>query len=557
MTNFKQVNISDYPAHILKTYSNSAKQKLAERAIDNQDYKGLEHILKFIEYPTDIIYKAIEKLDVEAIKIITKKVAELDFSYYKDGTYVNPYIAHDLFDQEIIYDIADKDAKRIEILKILLNSKTKESITLQNLQILADHISKIEFEDFVKAKELDLTSDEFKGLELSQYKMDGLEAVVKLDEHNPTTLNFLLSRTFSSELTADQLKTIYTDLYNLDPIAKEMLIYTAALISQNNSLKIGFTNGTSSYYCAPGNIINIGNNFINDKIFNIQSVLIHEIGHFVYHNLFHNEAMPFTFKHIYQYIQEFAQKYINDPYIGSTSGYLFFSENKYIDLKPLILPIMQYEKNARLPVDKAAELLLVNKNEYNHYLFSDEYSEYFKDNSYIDLFFLNSIAGFQADRSYNTTVQDHVFNNILRIYLSEQNSCENYNPYSVEFSRDDIIKWSSEQFLPELITRLNLSNTQIHFLDRIADYINRGHHLLDQSFNSKLKNEKYAELIVRAMELKAAGLGPELTDSFKGIEHFHIVAVSPLICQVIQESNVVSMPFDYDLPGTSYNCLEE
>lgn len=53
-------------------------------------------------------------------------------------------------------------------------------------------------------------------------------------------INLLLSRTFSTLITKIQARTMYNKLFNIDPIAKQMLAYTAMKIAQNNSIKIVF-----------------------------------------------------------------------------------------------------------------------------------------------------------------------------------------------------------------------------------------------------------------------------------------------------------------------------
>jgi hypothetical protein len=421
-------------------------------------------------------------------------------------------------------------------------------------------ISKQEFEEFCKNKALDITTEKFKNLELSQYKFEGLEPLLKLEDGNHTVLNLLLSRTFSDKLNMQEIKEIYTKLYNLDDIAREKLIYTAALISQNNTIKIVFGEGTSSYYAAEQNIIKVENNFISEPIFNTESVLIHEIGHFVYEQINNNKALPFSLKSLKTLAKNIAKNIaedFEDPFIQATAIYKIISDQKQISqfmntAKDQTTEILEYEKVARVPVDKAAELLLVDSKEYDKYLFTQEYTEYFKLNSYIDLFFLNALAGFKADKVACQATADHVFDNILKMYMSLHNTCANTHPFLPDITRAEIEKWATEEYLPQIVKELNLSSEQVHFLDRIADYINRGEHLLDDSGD---ENDKYVELIVRSQELKAAGLSSELTDSFKGLDQFHITHVSQHICEAIQSSEVASMVFDIEMIGEAYECL--
>lgn len=582
--NFNNIALVDYPLNVLKGFSIRVKEELAERAVKTQDYAGLENIIKVIDYLGNILNEAVERLDVKAVKLIVE--AKSKGSYYQIGSSISDNMIRELFAEKLIqeFDESIANEKRIEILRILLNAKDKDKISLLDLQKLADVVPQQEFEEFCKAKELDLSVAKFKNLELSVYKFAQLDPVLSLENNEKTILNLLLSRTFSDKLTLDELKKVYTKLYELSSISKEMLTYTAALISQGNSIKILFAQGTSSFYSKEQNIIKIDNMFIGENIFNTESVLIHEIGHFVYHQIFKMDATPFNFLLLKNIIQDFYQEHketLEDPFMKKTFNYELKQDKTLVSSlvnsleEQIIGPILSYEAKARIPVDKAAELLLVESGEYAKYMFTQEYTEYFKTHSYIDLFYLNSLAGFQTDKktSCNTTMPDHVFDNILKIYLAQQDACPNdpfstesylnNNPFAIEPTREGIVKWAEEEFLATLVKELNLSPTQIHFLDRIADYINRGDHLLDNKYiynyhyheEIDVDNEKYAELIVRCSEFKAAGLEKDLSDTCQGLDSYHIEHVSPSICAIIQTTEVAAMPFDAGMIGENYTCL--
>jgi hypothetical protein len=557
MPNFKKVNLVDYPAYLLKSYSISAKSELAERAIDKKDYSGLKHLLNNMDDIASVVYEAIDRLDVEAIKLVVDRAKKIDKSWYKDGSYINEQQINNLFNNNdhIINNISDIKGKRVEILKILLAAK--EYITPKELQKLANILSKQEFDDFCKDKNIDLSEEKFKSLELSQYELDSMNPVLTLkSETSYTSLDLLLSRTFSDKLSLEQLKNIYLNLYKLDPIAKEMLVYTAALISQDNNLRIMFKEDMDSSYLPEQNIIKIDSNFIKETVLNIESVLIHEIGHFIYYQALSNDAMPFSLAPITALVQGYRaeyKEYINDPFLDSTVQYkIFFNSTGMQDIAEVIKPVINYEEAARKPIDKAAELLNMDSAEYNKYLFTQEYTEYFKANSYIDLFYLNGQAGFKIETNSSAIIPDNVFDNVLNIYLSKQDiSLE--NPF-IQETREDIIQWAVEELLPNLVRELQLSPKQIHYLDRVADYVNRGNHLLGE-YSAWNDNEKYVELIVRAMEFKAAGLGSDLTDPFQSLEQFHIEHVSPVLCETILSSEVASLQFDIDMVGEVYICL--
>ena len=258
--------------------------------------------------------------------------------------------------------------------------------------------------------------------------------------------------------------------------------------------------------------------------------------------------MPFDINPLIKFLQPAIKDIENDQFFNKDATILYrilSDQNKIENLYNLSIPFLQYEVAAKKPIDKAAELLLVNKAEYDKYLFTQEYTEYFKQNSYIDVFFLNADAAFSTEKKTESSTPDHVFDNILSIYLANHDDCTINNPFSKITTREEIIRWTVEEFLPKIVTELNLSPKQIHFLERIADYINRGEHLLEGSGScSNNENEKYVELIVRAMELKAAKVGDDITASFQSLEQYHIQYVSPAICTAIENSGIDSMKFD-------------
>ncbi len=197
------------------------------------------------------------------------------------------------------------------------------------------------------------------------------------------------------------------------------------------------------------------------------------------------------------------------------------------------MTIKTYEQAARKPIDTAAELLHFNIDEYAKYNYTQQYTEYFKDNSYIDLFYLNGAIKLDIETKFNSSnIPDYIYNPLVKIYLEER------SPYNIELSsKEEIINWNLEQFLPKIIYDFNLSPYEIHFLERIGDYVNRGDHILDKTYNYRVSSkvsEKYVELIVRSMELKASNI--EIDNCFKELDNFHSMFVSPYINKEIHDA---------------------
>ena len=118
-----------------------------------------------------------------------------------------------------------------------------------------------------------------------------------------------------------------------------------------------------------------------------------------------------------------------------------------------------------------------------------------------------------------------------------------------------VFTWATEQFLPKLVREFGYSPTEIHFLERFADYVNRGTHLLSEKGREEDDYERHVELTVRASELRAAGVEQEIIDSFEYLERFHIKTASPKICDFIHASDVVALSFDNNILGQNYTCL--
>ena len=265
---FSKITVCDYPSNILKAYSGNARYKLALQSLIEKDYLALRCSLKHMDDFYGILNDSVERLDLEAVKLIVARAENSDRKYIKDGSYINQYLLRHLLDKNSearFLQIENADKKRAEIFKVLLKSKETSNITLQELQKLADILPKEQFEGFCKSKDIDITCDKFKDLELSQYSLEGLTQLLKLENQTNNVINLLLSRTFSDQLTIEQVKEIYSNLYNLDPIAREMLVYTGALINQNHPIKIMFGGKEGSYYSPEQNIIKIDNHLLMRK----------------------------------------------------------------------------------------------------------------------------------------------------------------------------------------------------------------------------------------------------------------------------------------------------
>ena len=393
-----------YIPGVLKSYPEYAKLKLVDKALLDKDYDSLDVLFDAMENPYLIIAKASHMLDAQALKIIITKAKASDEGIEKLTQYCD--FKKLVVDGSSSYDFtgeinsAEETAKASEVIKLILEFQNKDNISLKSLEIISRLVTKKEFEDFIKIKGIELTQDAFKGLDLTCYKFDRFEPLL-LKKYSisyyilkhPTSglLDLLLSRTHSDELTVDEVSNIYHKLYELSPISKEIITYTAALISKNNSIKIIFDKNIGTHYDPDQNIVQIDTAmFMKEVIFNIESVVIHELGHYIYEQLFKTGSRPFSFEELTKFIKQHKAD-INDPYMKESWAYKYFYNNSRAEeIKKILDEAMQYEQVARKPLEMAAKLLRMDYQEFDKYVDSNDIAEYFKDHSYIDLFYLSA-----------------------------------------------------------------------------------------------------------------------------------------------------------------------
>ena len=515
------------------------------------------------------LYLAIEKLDVEAVKIIME---ESNGSIFSGNWNIQPLFGELYSNLALkLIGVQDIEIKKAQILKIGLDFMPKAFVNADVLSALSYVLSKQDFESFYKSKAIDIKAAEFKHLDLKHYELEDSKFALKTVGNNKI-IDLLLSHSYSEDISVEKIAAIYQKLYNLHPIAKEMLGYAAHLIAEHNDIKIIFGSDLVSSYNRDTNTILIDSNFQKEDVFNIESVVIHEIGHFVNHQLFDFDYSPFNITSLKSLLAKLAhkyQEYLADPYnfeILSLDGLQkdaadLITNDKFQEF----LKIFKiYEDAAREPMNEAAALLKFNVSEYAEYPYTQQYTEYFKDHTAIDLFTVNGGLSIHRNKEVlnNSTkptkgLDDNIFDNFYRIYTEEEIHCKPANPLKAELSREQITSWGMEEYLPKLVSDLQLNPKDIHFLHRIGDYVQRDKHILKEDTNHRTDsakvNQKYAELIVRCMEWEAAGI-PQAS-SCKKLNDFHMNYVSPYIKQTILESYQEKLALHLELMG-QYNDTE-
>lgn len=549
-------NLASYPKSALKNLEKISCDFI-RKAIKHHDYDGLKHALNsFGQFAIDyLVVDAIQYLDVNAVNIADAYIKEHSSAYQ-----VTDQNLHEIFDNDsnprFFSDNKDElNAKRISILKMVVSWLKPEQITASNLNFIAQKLPKSEFDDFCASKALDL--NKFPDLDLSSYKYDNATSIVTLDDNKASSVvEVLLSRTYGDTLVASKMYAMYHELYNLDPIAREMLTYMATLIKNGNDVKVIIEPKATSSYSPGSNVIKVDPDLASANEFTTSSVLIHEIGHFFYHQLFKVDAMPFYANDIKSMIKKFSEDDFIDLHMQ-----IDLSIKDDPSFVSLINMLKKYEEAAKKPLNKAAELLQVTNAVPEKYGFTSEYVEYFKQSTFIDVFYLNASYGSKNEGYLTKETPIHIYKSILDIYM--QYSGPGYDSCPAigedkEFAQGEIETWAVEEFLPYIVETLKLDAKDIHFLQRIADYVNRGKHMYEENRSSS-DNNKYAELIVRYLELKAADAKPDVVESFEGLAQYHRDFVSPYAQQVISEYQDNCHPFnETNVVGEQHNiCFAE
>lgn len=560
--------IAGYSPAILQRFPDPTKTALAKTAIKRGDYDGLKHILPYIKYPVLLVEEAIShRLDIEAVKILSAhKAFAYDLSFRPD---LFPQL---LNIKSFAFAYEEQEQRKTEIFKILMNAQiifTSEALTL-----FATRISQEEFDKFCQDKKIDLA--DYAELDLSHYAshqaVRTLKPIYDISTNPiPTLIDTILSRTFCTEgATEKQFRAAYQKILDADPIAKQMLVYLALQIAKGNTIKLIFDPNTDSRYTMLSNTIDIQTSFYSfldrDRtrdVDNIEADIIHEVGHFFYYCLFNHEAMPFNAASLMDKLSiSFIKTIKNDEFI-SEDHIWFYAQ----DRDNIAQFIERYESAAKQPIYKAAELLRFDTTRLDKYKLTEEYTEFFKQKSVIDVFYLNAAVA-SSSTPQESQIQSalpasasSVIKSLQDIYIAfgaEKGTSVNFAMLHNTFLQSpekQLVDWALETFLPQVIQELALTPKQVHFLERIADYINRGEHMYSPESTNPNTHEQYAELIVRYPELKVTDMDPELLASFDGLVAWHNEYASPLVEQEIAKYKESCMNTDHTASHDNAICI--
>ena len=552
-------NILKYSAEQFQSFDVSTQAYYAEQAIIAKKYHELRHILNISSdnyMLSKILNEAIDRQDKEAITVITEFSKKSTNKYLESGSYINKCMIADIYNYDKGSLVKRKDdTLKKDIIKLLLNAKSNSTLDAEDLQKLSFIYSKKEFEQFCQNKELNITDEKFKALDLSSYKYEN-ELPVQIIDNKYHLVDLLLNRTYSDSLSANSIKKIYNKIYSINSISKEMLTYSATLIANGNPLKIIFENGTLSFYSPMQNLIKIDTKFINEPIFNIESVVSHEFMHFFYDQLFNNDLQPFNTISV----QNITESFENDDYFPSINNFktaieslpnLLSEGSKFFD------NYYNYTVAATGPLKYAAKLLNIDLIDSNSTIIAWAQHLKFDPASDLQLFHIKSNSTYlqeEIEGNGTNTLSDSTYHTLIAMHHKYENFPEFHN-------KTAIATWASEVLYPKVLVKLNLSMPEIHFLERIADYVNRAEFFPKITYSCMSRsNDKNlnAELIVRSLELQTAM--PQETaiiQSFMALDQYHNEFASPMVSAFLSGNHQIScLPFSEQFLGKEFKFCD-
>jgi hypothetical protein len=574
-TDYKNLlnNVMHYTPDFFNKLQRETISDMLELAIEKKNYFALKHILyngikhdnnsnyQVLNPLSTPIYGAIENIDKDAIAVIVNFINDPINSYFKNVYAVNSCMWGKIYAQDPMEDQKDPQLQK-DIFLSLLDIRTNETIGIGDLSFLSSVVSKAEFDQFIQNKNINITTMLSGGLDLVKYKYEDAKPVIAVDDANSKYLiDFLLNSTYSDTISGEDIKTMYHTIYNTSDDAKLMLTYVSALIATGNPVRIIFDQGLQSSYATLEEIIRIDSKFLNESMPFISSVLSHEINHYIYNQAFSNNAKPFNIKELKESgvkIKELIDSLEHQEVFFSNYKTLFATISKELlsdnsSLSRAIDIYYQYKIAAKAPLAHAAKLLQINSIAAN-----DTYSwvEHLKFNSDIDVFlFQNKFILSEKSAHNNMQASDSEYITLSNAYFKHMKK-----PHS--FNKSEIVTWAKEDFYPELIKQLNLSNEQVYFLERISDLVNRAQFLtpnfegtcyIGDDNNAALD----VELMVRMLELNIViGNEAEIMQSFAGLNKYHQEHVKPVLCEfLIANANISSLPFSGETNNTNLDGL--
>lgn len=471
--------------------------------------------------------------------------------------------------------------KKGEIYKYILANKNQYHINDIDLKILSKYITKSDFNSFIIRNKIDLKDEKFSKLDIKHYQLYDDILLGKDIEitNNTTTEDIILTRTFSNIFSLEQIRTLYQNVINLDPIADTFMKAVALSILKPNDavgiLSITFNSHTHSSYIWAGylNYNDVWININSNDPFKLESIIIHEFGHYTADFLFHALALPFDISEISKIIKLYEDFLDNNNHIkiidaiGNVKN-IIINTKEFVEQEalPLLEKILQHAQSVQEALLYATKLLAtpIEQKIEQHYDLH-KMIQYFQDNSYISLFryarYVQNVTHSEHEETKNRLLLNgNMQKKYIEAYLQ-------YNGASYTNGTDPQIQEIQsiviEKIYPKLVTELQLTKEEIFYLERIADYIHRGDDCL--KYHYKHNRECTAvefdrEFIVRYLELKSAigssESGQKILAALSTTRIFLEQNIVPYIDQMLADFNTEQEQLGYKFDFLSYNKFD-
>lgn len=558
------MNVNKLSNSFLKKLNSGTLSKMAENALQRKDYVSLKKVLVIGDFylAKGIIEEIYETLSIEALDevkdILKEKINDTTIYYGID-------LSEIVSVEDIIKFIPgkgivlDREWVREETAKFLIKLLgIKEKINVDELQIFSSFVDKDTFYELIDSKNISLEDDKFKGLSIDHYELEARNPLFEEESRDSSVVDVLLSKTYSKTLGQEDVRSIYEGLYNNNSVmARDIMAYSAFSILNGSKVKIVFEPDISSFYDPAKSMVQVSTGLKYDT----SAIAIHELGHYMLDSLFETRALPYNLKpFLYSInpllvsVMENLDNYGMEDSLTSLVELRKIYDDNYEKISGLLLPMLSHQKGAVQVLSKAAELMKFNATGIEKYSSLTSSSNFFKDNSPINLFISSSWGFFESlkvqsgkDDIYEAIAEDEDLKvSILLAYENYVGECsmeeKQFPLMSIQPQDEDIedLKYISkvviEEYFPKFAEELGLTNTQEMFLARVQDLVSRGCPYYGYELNCK-NYEKDVELIVRYPELVAAGVEQDILDSFSGLVQFWDDHIHPEVLSRVEQFN--------------------
>lgn len=567
--------IRSYPKVLLSKLGNEDKIKLEKHLLSNKKYEDIKFLFENVNPSDCFLSNALKILDIEAIKIalavpgfatnicLQRYICDLkenfsdrainfdDLALTLENFKLSKSVIHArakgalkllMLHAQKVTNLTAMEPSTIANKKSEFDTTTYTTLSKSTLKFIANFFSYEEIKDYIPESFLHQFKDIFDDLERTTKSLP----LLQLNSKYISSEDALLSRTYSSALSQEQARKIYQELLSSkNQMVQEFMRSLVINIANGDGVKIIFSDDDVliSNYNYINNTITVGIR-PGDDLYTLASVLVHEIGHYVIDALYNLKAIPFNPRSsLTKYVMEHPDILINNYLDTGFAALSFFMGSD------ILIKLQEYEVEAKKVIMHAAKLLGVKASQFSPYNYSFEFIHHLKAVSTIGLFQLNADYKHNALSEKNKADDMVKEDTIFSIYLDAfyPDTCPNY---SLAFAAEYILQESKSKVMtevfPDIVKKLNLSDQQIFFLERIADFAYR------VEDGEKENDQFYSELIVRYPELYVAGIGGEEIEVLENLLTYWIKYISPDIASqqaALEERCTSDFTIDVEVEG--------